>query len=386
MKVQFAHSCLNCKKELSAILASGHRLLRNYESQFSICTSCVETASAKQEIEIQTKTKANKLTNTPDIDLPWPKDIYEAISKHVQGQEDTKKKLASAISRHLRCGITGKSERVLILGPSGTGKTECLRAVEAELDIPLVVQDSTELTTSGYVGSEVNSIIKKLASLCNYDVAKIHKGIIFIDEIDKKANKGTSSANPDIGTGMVQDALLKLTEGHKYEITTPDKANKITVDSSKIMFVFAGAFSGMQRKSVTRRTGLANNEAIVIKQDLTEGLIKYGMKAEFVRRMTGFCETHRINHKILSGIYSKKVNSIKDRFVNMMKLGYGIEVKIAKAYEESAIEEALNTEHPVATLERKFSEIQDEILFSSTSKSSAKKLVQINANGEIKIK
>ena len=376
MKVNYAIRCLNCRKSAGDLLQQGVQLLRNAESDFSICSKCVNLAQASM-LSMANQDTENDKDQKPFIlakgdKLPWPQEIFDAISKHVQGQEEVKKKLSSSISKHLRNHITGRSERVLIAGKSGTGKTECVRAVEIELGLPVVVQDSTELTSSGYVGEDASNIIRKLAVKCGGDIELIEKGIIFFDEIDKKSVQSSSGHNPDIGTAMVQDALLKMIEGHKYEIVINNK--KIIVDSSKIMFVFAGAFSEYIKRGLSYPTH-ENDEA-------TKFLIAYGIKSEFIRRLTAICVTDPIDLDILTGVYEKKENSIRTRFMNLMSLGYGITVKLAKEYEKSIISNALSAEHPIVALERTISDLQDTILFQQAKEK--RKQINIDAKGKIK--
>lgn len=379
MKANYATRCLNCKKSSGELLQKGVQLLRNSESEFSICLSCVELAK-KSQLHIASNTNEEDDANesksfvlAKSDNLPWPKDIYDAISKHVQGQEEVKRKLSSAISKHLRNDITGKSEAILILGPSGTGKTECLRAVEKELGIPVLVQDATDLTTSGYVGEDVVNMIRKLAMKCNGDKDLIEKGIIFVDEFDKKAIHSSSGSNPNIGTAMVQDALLKMIEGHKYELTAIN-GKRITVDSSKIMFVFAGAFSEAEKKNLKYPIS-ENNELTLFLKD-------YGIKSEFIRRLTGLCLTKKIDIEILRGVYEKKENSIKTRFMNLMYLGYGITVKLSREFEKSIIEKALEAEHPIIALERAISNLQDNILFEQSNNKKISIIVDAKGNSK----
>ena len=376
MKHNYATRCSNCKKSSGDLLQKGIRLLRNSEAEFSICQSCIDLA-ANSQLHLANEDEGDKIKEekafvlaTSDK-LPWPKEIFDAISKHVQGQDEVKKKLSSAISKHLRNDITGKSEAILILGPSGTGKTECLRAVEKELGIPVVVQDATDLTTSGYVGEDVVNMIRKLAVKCNGDKDLIEKGIIFVDEFDKKAVHSSSSSNPNIGTAMVQDALLKMIEGHKYEFTGINN-KKVIVDSSKIMFVFAGAFSESEKKGLQYPSS-ENNE-------LSKFLKDYGIKSEFIRRLTGLCLTKRIDKEILMGVYDKKENSIKTRFMNLMKVGYGISVKLSREFEKDIIEKALTAEHPIIALERAISDLQDNILFNHSNNKKSSVIVDAKGN------
>ncbi|MDX2021114.1 MAG: ATP-dependent Clp protease ATP-binding subunit ClpX [Deltaproteobacteria bacterium] len=265
-----------------------------------ICDECVALCNdiiAKEEASERPK-------------YPRPKEIYDELNKYVVGQDRAKKALSVSVYNHYkRVAQRGKSSEVeiqkgniLLVGPSGCGKTLLVQTLARKLDVPFAIADATTLTEAGYVGEDVDSVVKALYRNAGGDVEKASRGIICIDEIDKIARRGGGpSVSRDVSGEGVQQALLKLLEGKSCSITPDGSRNRpqqelITVDTSNILFVCTGAFNGIE-ELVRRRVGSGGmgfgariDKSDQSKNELrslarTEDLTKFGMIPEFMGRL-----------------------------------------------------------------------------------------------------
>jgi ATP-dependent Clp protease ATP-binding subunit ClpX len=264
----------------------------------SICNECVDLCQTllKDEIPI----KAKEITDEP-LD---PRAIKEHLDQYVIGQDQAKMVLSVAISNHYKRISKSESDveiektNILMLGPTGSGKTLLARTVARYLDVPFVIADATSLTEAGYVGDDVESLISRLFSAAGNDIQKTQRGIIFIDEIDKISRKSESaSITRDVSGEGVQQALLKLVEGTRCRIT-PQGGRKhpsgetIEIDTSNILFIAGGAFVGLDKivKSRVRGTSIGFRAEVSadqqgdLHQTTPEDLIKFGLIPEFVGR------------------------------------------------------------------------------------------------------
>lgn len=232
--------------------------------------------------------------------FPSPRLIKEQLDRYIVGQHASKKILSVAAFIHIhkynpynvsQCTIGSErtTNNLILIGNSGTGKTLLIRRLAQIIQLPIAVADSTSLTQTGYVGGNVEDMVKSLLEKVNYDVEKAQKGIIFVDEFDKIAKKAASPDTRDVGGEGVQTALLKLVEGTILRIKAQAHDRFVDIDTSNILFIFAGAFVGLQsKKNVVQHMGF-NPPLPLLADDVVtinhEDIIKYGMIPELVGRI-----------------------------------------------------------------------------------------------------
>ena len=267
-------------------------------SEVSICNECVDLCQTLLKEELPEKSK--EITE----DTLDPRAIKEHLDQYVIGQDHAKMMLSVAIANHYKriANIDPDTEiqkaNILMLGPTGSGKTLLARTVARYLDVPFVIADATSLTEAGYVGDDVESLITRLFTAAGGDVAKTQRGIVFVDEIDKISRRSESaSITRDVSGEGVQQALLKLVEGTKCRIT-PQGGRKhpagetVEIDTANILFIAGGAFVGLDNivKSRVRGTSIgfnakvSNDKNTHLDQTTPEDLIRFGMIPEFVGR------------------------------------------------------------------------------------------------------
>lgn len=270
------------------------RLIQGF-GEFAICDNCIKRCTGI--IEESDKENSNERPNFDNA-----KQIKDVLDKYVIGQEEAKKKLAVAIYKHYSKKKGSGKHNVLLIGPSGVGKTELARAIAKINGVPFAIADATTLTEAGYVGEDVESILLKLLMAADNDVAKAENGIIYIDEIDKIARKGENvSITRDVSGEGVQQALLKIIEGTTANIV-PDGGRKhpnskfIQMDTSNILFIFGGAFEGLEKiieRRISKNTpiGFGQSPAKEEKSEETmkkvevDDLVRFGIIPEFIGRI-----------------------------------------------------------------------------------------------------
>ena len=264
----------------------------------AICNECVDLCQT-----LLTDTKKDPASKTSSQAIPDPQAIMQYLDEHVVGQTQAKRVLSVAMVNHYkrisRPGTDIQKANLLMIGPTGTGKTLLARTVARYLDVPFVIADATCLTEAGYVGDDVESMIARLLSAANGDVTACERGIVFLDEIDKIARKSESATvSRDVSGEGVQQALLKLVEGTRCRVPAPGSrkgpgSDMVDVDTTNILFIAGGAFVGLERITQNRVQGTAmgfaanigaaaSTEIAVVPDDL----VRYGMIPEFVGR---FC-------------------------------------------------------------------------------------------------
>ena len=264
----------------------------------AICNECVDLCQT-----LLTDTKKEPATKTSSQAIPDPQAIMQYLDEHVVGQTQAKRVLSVAMVNHYkrisRPGTDIQKANLLMIGPTGTGKTLLARTVARYLDVPFVIADATCLTEAGYVGDDVESMIARLLSAANGDVTACERGIVFLDEIDKIARKSESATvSRDVSGEGVQQALLKLVEGTRCRVAAPGSrkgpgSDMVDIDTTNILFIAGGAFVGLERITQNRVQGTAmgfaanigattGTEIAVVPDDL----VRYGMIPEFVGR---FC-------------------------------------------------------------------------------------------------
>jgi len=307
--------CSFCAKHKDVVgkLIVGHNV--------AICNECVDLCSGLL------KDKKTTTKKTPTIAIPDPRDIRDYLDEYVVGQPEAKIVLAVAIANHYKRINNPDNEvvksNILMIGPTGTGKTLMAKTVAEYLNVPFVVADATTLTEAGYVGDDVDSLISRLYQAADCDIERCQRGIVFLDEIDKIARKSESATvSRDVSGEGVQQALLKLVEGTKIKIS-PTGSRKsdatIEIDTSNILFIAGGAFVGLEKIVKNRIQGTAmgfgaqlTTDAVVEYEHVSpDDLVKYGMIPEFVGRFSSTVSLHGLTKDQLVSILTK----VKHNFV-----------------------------------------------------------------------
>jgi ATP-dependent Clp protease ATP-binding subunit ClpX len=341
----------------------------------AICNECVDLCESLLKKDNSTVKKSKKIT------VPDPRDLRDYLDLHVVGQDQAKRVLSVAIVNHYKRISRGDSElqksNVLMLGPTGTGKTLMARTVAEYLNVPFVIADATTLTEAGYVGDDVDTLITRLYQAANNDVERCQQGIVFLDEVDKISRKSESATvTKDVSGEGVQQALLKLIEGTRVRISSSGKkgGDAVEIDTTNILFIAAGAFVGLDKvvQNRVRGTSIGFSAQVGAVTDVSnepvtpEDLVRYGLIPEFVGRFGSCVSLEHLTRPQMIDILTQ----VKNNFVSQYQWLFdqdGVELSFDTDGLELIADRALSTKTGARALHSELERILLPHMFDLTT-------------------
>ena len=368
-----------------------------------ICNECIDVCSNIVENDIYEDEDDEKYTINNET-VPTPKEIKDVLDEYVIGQEEAKKTLSVAVYNHYKRikslqnnknkkdDVEIQKSNILLLGPTGCGKTLLAQTLAKILNVPFAIADATTLTEAGYVGEDVENILLKLIQAADYDIEKAERGIIYIDEIDKISRKSENpSITRDVSGEGVQQALLKIVEGTTASVP-PQGGRKhphqelLQINTENILFICGGAFEGLE-KIIEQRTGkktigfgaqiqdkTEKNRAEVFKEMLPQDLLKFGLIPEFVGRLPIIATLNELDKQALIDIVTKPKNALVKQYKKLFKLD-DVELEFEQDSLEAIVNKAIERKTGARGLRSIIEDIMRDIMYEIPSNPQIEKCI-----------